>query len=63
MTWDQEYRRLEEGEIILDTDECQNGGGEWERTRCAGQRAPDPNYTSHRQYRRLKCMPATPWAG
>lgn len=52
--WDHRYRRLEWGEIIQEGDECQNDDGTWKLGICVGQRAPDPNYTSHRVYRRLK---------
>jgi hypothetical protein len=51
--WDERYRRLEEGEIIRETDEMQDDGG-WKPTTMAGHPAPDPGYTSHRVYRRLK---------
>lgn len=54
MAWDMRYRPLKEGEIILLTDEVQEDDGTWRvGCRCAGQPAPDPNYTSHRVYRRL----------
>jgi hypothetical protein len=54
MAWDMRYRPLKEGEIILTTDEVQEDDGSWRvGCRCAGQPAPDPNYTSHRVYRRL----------
>jgi hypothetical protein len=56
--WDARYRRLEEGEIILPTDEVQNDDGSWKLTRpevgFAGAKAPDPSYTSHRVYRRRR---------
>jgi len=55
--WDNKYRRLEMGEIIDDDDECYRDGGVWTKTICAGRPAPDPNYTSHRLYRR-KIKPA-----
>lgn len=57
--WDKRYRRLKAGEIIRQGDEVDNCDGgkdepEWVvATRCIGEPAPDPNYTSHRQYRRL----------
>lgn len=56
MVWDQRYRRLDEGEIILATDDCQQDDGSWRQDggRCAGTKAPSPLYTSHRVYRRLK---------
>ena len=54
MAWDMHYRPLKEGEIILTTDEVQEDDGSWRSgCRCAGQTAPDPNYTSHRVYRRF----------
>ena len=54
MAWDMRYRPLKEGEIILTTDEVQEDDGTWRAgCRCAGQPAHDPNYTSHRVYRRL----------
>ena len=54
MTWDQRYRCLEEGEVIAATDEVQNDDGSWRAAVCIGQKAPNPNYTSHRVYRRRK---------
>jgi len=53
MEWDKNYRRLEMGEVILSTDEVQNDDGTWRETIVAGTKAPDPNYMSHRVYRRL----------
>jgi hypothetical protein len=54
MAWDMRYRPLKEGEIILLTDEVQEDDGTWRvGCRCSGQPAPNPNYTSHRVYRRL----------
>lgn len=53
--WDHRFRRLEMGEVILATDEVQNDDGSWRLAQHAiGQPAPDPCYTSHRTYRRLK---------
>ena len=52
--WDQRYRRLEEGEYIRDSDEVQLDDGSWSLTRNGGMKAPDPSFTSHRWYRRLK---------
>lgn len=54
MAWDMRYRPLKKGEIIRATDGVQEDDGTW-RTgcRCAERAAPDPNYTSHRVYRRL----------
>jgi len=56
MSWDRRYRRLEEGETIIATDEVQNDDGTWKPTneRCVGTKAPCPLYTSHRIYRRLR---------
>lgn len=56
MTWDPKYRRLDHGETILDTDEVQHDDGSWHspHPQTVGTQAPDPCYTSHRQYRRLK---------
>ncbi|MEN2749269.1 hypothetical protein [Sphingomonas sp. T9W2] len=51
--WDPRYRRLRAGETILATDECQRDDGSWVPAVCVGWSAPDPNYTSHRVYRRL----------
>ena len=52
------YRRLAEGETIREGDEvdsCADGWRDeaiWKPTTCVGQKAPDPQYASHRQYRR-----------
>ncbi len=55
MAWDRRYRRLEEGETIRSTDDVQNDDGSWKRAQHAiGKPAPNPNFTSHRVYRRLK---------
>lgn len=55
MAWDQRYRRLDEGEIILATDEVQRDDGTWQPAQYAiGKPAPSPIFTSHRIYRRLK---------
>ena len=48
------YRMLEKGEVIRETDECLYDNKGWRRTNCAGSIAPDPLFTSHRWYRRLK---------
>lgn len=60
MPWDPKYRRLEEGEVIEAGDEvdaCNDGWRDppkWvDAGRTVGMRAPDPNYPSHRVYRRL----------
>jgi hypothetical protein len=55
--WDPKYRRLQEGEIIQENDEVLTDSHlGWQPTnkRCIGTPAPDPSYTSHRVYRRLK---------
>ncbi len=56
MAWDHRYRQLQEGEIILPTDECMTDD-KWEPVRhTVGQKAPDPAYTSLRWYRRIKAV-------
>ena len=57
--WDPRYRRLDEGEIIRSTDDCQQDDGSWrpDGGRCAGTHAPSPLYTSHRIYRRALPLP------
>lgn len=47
------YRQLKEGEVIRETDEVLDDKG-WRKTICAGGLAPNPLFTSHRWYRRLK---------
>lgn len=54
MAWDHRYLPLKEGEIIKRGDEILLDSGEWREAIVAGVKAPNPNYTSHRQYRRLK---------
>ncbi len=56
MRWDQRYRRLEEGEVIRESDQFQTDDGGWKypHHKTVGTLAPNPNYTSHRQYRRPK---------
>lgn len=54
MAWDQKYRQLQKGELIEATDEIRSDDGSWKPATRVGKEAPDPNYTSHRQYRRLK---------
>ncbi|MDL5055877.1 hypothetical protein [Geitlerinema calcuttense] len=50
---DVEYRRLEEGEVVLPTDECLHESGEWRPAQgYIGKPAPDPKYTAHCQFRR-----------
>lgn len=52
------YRRLAEGETILEGDEfdnCRDGWRDdavWVKATDIGGKAPDPCYASHRQYRR-----------
>lgn len=49
------YRQLKEGELIIEGDEVLVSSKEgWKDTICVGTTAPNPNYTSHRLYRRLK---------
>lgn len=52
--WDRRFRRLEEGELIQWGDEVQTDNGSWRVAIHVGHPAPDPNYTSHRVYRRIK---------
>ena len=54
MAWDHRYRPLKEGEIIKRGDEVLLDSGEWREAIVAGVKAPSPNYTAHRYYRRLK---------
>lgn len=56
MTWDNRYRPLREGETILSGDECLTDSHlGWQPAKHdIGGKAPDPNYTSHRMYRRLR---------
>lgn len=53
-SWDQRYRPLIWGEVIQPTDECRRDDGAWVTGICVGEKAPDPSYTSHRIYRRLR---------
>jgi len=54
-----EYYYLKEGDIIKEGDEvdlCNDGWRDkpkWKKTTCAGEKAPNPNFPSHRKYRRL----------
>ena len=55
MSWDQRYRPLREGEIIQAADEYMFDDGTWGSPGpTVGTPAPDPAYTAHRWYRRLK---------
>lgn len=56
MTWDNRYRPLREGETITAGDECLTDGhlGWQPATHDIGGKAPDPAYTAHRMYRRLR---------
>ncbi len=49
------YRQLEKGETIQVDDEvlCDSELG-WLKTNCVGGEVPDPQYSAHRIYRRLK---------
>lgn len=58
--WDHRYRLLEEGEIILATDELQHDDGSWIAPLAVGTGAPSSSYISHRTYRRLKEQTNTP---
>ena len=51
------YRILEKGEIIKQGDECDVSNGlksdpVWRPAKCINEPAPDPDYISHRVYRR-----------
>ncbi len=52
------YRLLEKDEVIQQGDEvdiCNDGWRDepkWRLTGCAGKKAPDPKFPSHRKYRR-----------
>ena len=52
------YRRLEMGEIIQEGDEYDDyanpwhDDAKWVPATCIGELAPNPQYVSHRQYRR-----------
>lgn len=57
MAWDTRYEMLQEGDIIQATDEVLTDshlGWRVTNPECVGKPAPDPLYTSHRMYRRLK---------
>jgi len=57
MAWNHTYRRLDEGELIRETDECftdSHLGWRRDNGRCAGEPAPNPRFTSHRVYRRKR---------
>jgi len=61
-----QFRRLEMGEIVLATDEIYDDHKrEWvEPTWSVGKPAPDPDYTSHRQFRReIIFLPNSPMTG
>ena len=54
------YYYLKKGDIIQEGDEIDNCNDPWrdealwvEAKHCIGEPAPDPQYVSHRQYRRL----------
>jgi hypothetical protein len=55
---DKKYYHLKEGETIKEGDEVEvssryNDDAKWQKTICAGGKAPNPNYIAHRMYRRL----------
>lgn len=55
MTWDNRYRPLREGETIAAGDECLTDVHlGWQPANCLGEQAPDPAYSAHRMYRRLR---------
>jgi hypothetical protein len=56
MPWDNRYRPLREGETILAGDECLTDSHlKWQpATHDIGGKAPDPNCTAHRMYRRMR---------
>jgi hypothetical protein len=63
--WDHRYRPLATGEIIEAGDECLTDShlGWHPAKHCIGEPAPDPAYTSHRMYRRLKQPTPAPEPG
>lgn len=54
--WDDRYRMLDKGEIIQEGDEVLTESHlGWQPAKHAiGRAAPDPLYTAHRMYRRLR---------
>lgn len=53
------YYYLKEGEIVEEGDEVEMSASwkdpaKWVKTNCAGHEAPNPHFTAHRKYRRLK---------
>lgn len=57
MKWDDRYRRLDAGEIIEEGDEVLTDshlGWQPAAPHTVGTPAPDPSYTAHRVYRRLR---------
>jgi hypothetical protein len=59
MAWNNAYRLLKEGEIVLETDEILDDHGRWMKpVYSVGKPAPNPLYTSHRQFRRRIDHPA-----
>ena len=57
------YRQLRAGEIINEGDEVDGAADgwrdepRWEPTKCAGEKAPDPQCPAHRRYRRWEACP------
>ena len=52
------YYYLKKGEIVEEGDEVEvssslSSPAKWQKTKCVGWEAPDPQYPSHRTYRRL----------
>ena len=52
------YYHLKKGDVIKEGDEVEvsskyNDPAKWQKTRCAGGLAPDPQFMAHRKYRRL----------
>jgi hypothetical protein len=47
------FRYLKKGDIIQAGDEYEERAGVWIESNCIGEEAPDPRFTSHRQYRRF----------
>lgn len=51
------YYYLQEGDTIKENDEVEVSNSikddeKWQKTKCVGQKAPNPNYPAHRRYRR-----------
>lgn len=62
MVWDERYRMLREGEVVLEGDEVlgPDNGDTWRPVvHSIGRAAPDPNAMSHCRYRRWCEQPTT----